>query len=842
MKISACYIVKDEEKNLAQSIGSLRDAVDEIIVADTGSEDNTIEVARQLGAAVYSFPWQEDFAAARNFALSRATGDWLILLDADEYFTESTAGNIRSLLAGAAQDVNGLLIQMVNYDMDSQEEQDRFYQLRIVKNLPGLAYEGIIHERLRLRGGDIPGIARVKSNLLEIYHTGYRTEASEAKSRRNLRLLQKALAAGSSEEELSLYFCVTYAALKEWDKALYYGWLNVHQGRSSVTYAAQCHRILLEYYADKDNWEAREKRLELAELAASQFPELPDFHAEYGECLFQWQRYGEAARELQQALVLWEGYDGLEPCLLTQAHIDVMKKRRDLFAERAAAQEKLRITACVICKNESGNMSRWLDNAGVYADEIVAVDTGSADGTLNILAERGVSYYEYQWQDDFGAARNFALEKATSDVIVFLDTDETFRYPASVRGSISRFWETGKDWETVVVDLYNIDADNNNNLINTNHVVRILKNRTGLCYAGTVHEQVVDRMNPERPLRCAYGDELLAVEHTGYSSGIIRQKLARNLSLMTKVINEGADIELYYGNLAGCYFGMGEYSQALDYALRAIQSAYQPVHNSGDNYWMALESMEELNYGYADSLAVAEVARQKLPEVPDFWGYKGYYLARQGHWASGRDNLEKAFDLYQSGNRGNRHVATHFSQLYCQFRTYLAECYFHLGEWQLAEAMYLDVLRLNRWYEGAIAGYLDMGADRAVLYGFYASSEERSALDSLLDRHGFVDGSQLENGDMRKAMTALVVNMQHLFVSLLGRQPDFASAMFKGQLRQLPEGLQRLVLVYHGRQELAGQLEYSDYQSMMPAVTAWGTADIIEAYRDLGKVLGEAGV
>lgn len=840
MRISACYIVKDEEKNLAQSIGSLRDAVDEIIVADTGSEDNTIVVARQLGAAVYSFPWQEDFAAARNFALSRATGDWLILLDADEYFTESTAGNIRSLLAGAAQEVNGLLIQMVNYDTDRQVEQDRFYQLRIVRNLPGLAYEGIVHERLRLRGDDIPGIALVKSHLLEIYHTGYRTESSEAKSRRNLRLLQKALAAGSSEAELSLYLCVTYAALKEWGKALHYGWLNVHQGRSSVTYAAQCHRILLEYYADKDNWEARERRLELAELAASQFPELPDFHAEYGECLFQWRRYDEAAGELRQALALWDGYDGLEPCLLTQEHIDVMEKRRELFAARAAAQAKLRITACIICKNEAGNMPKWLDNACVYADEIVAVDTGSTDGTVNILADRGVSYYEYQWQEDFGAARNFAMEKATGDVIVFLDADETLRYPASIRGSLSRFWENRDDWDVVVVDLHNIDADNNNNLINTNQVVRILKNRAGLCYAGAVHEQVADSRCPGRQLRCTYGDELLAVAHTGYSSGIIRQKLARNLSLLTKVINEGADMELYYGNLAGCYFGMGEYSRALDYALLAIQSGYQPVHNCGDNYWIALESMEELGYGYDDRLAVAEVARQELSEVPDFWGYKGYYLARQGHWASGRDNLAKAFDLHQSGSNG--HAATHFPQLYCQFRTYMAECYFHLGEWQLAEAMYLEVLRLNRWYEAAISGYLDMGADRAALYELYASAEERKALERLLDRHGFGAGSQPEDWDVRKAMTALVENMQYLFVSLLGRQPDFASAMFKEQIGLLPEGLQRLVLAYHGRLEDAGQLEQSDYQSMMSAVTDWGTAEIIEAYRDLGKVFGEAGV
>ena len=154
----------------------------------------------------------------------------------------------------------------------------------------------------------------------------------------------------------------------------------------------------------------------------------------------------------------------------------------------------------------------------------------------------------------------------------------------------------------------------------------------------------------------------------------------------------------------------------------------------------------------------------------------------------------------------------------------------------------MEVLCLNRWYEEAIVGYLDIVSDRTALYGLYVSSEERSVLDSLLNRHGFVDDSQPENWDMRKAMTNMVENMQYLFVSLLWRQPDFASAMFKEQLRLLPKGLQRLVLAYHGRLEDAGQLEQSDYQSMMPAVTDWGTAEIIEAYRIFGKVFGEAGV
>ena len=136
LKITACYIVKNEAENLVKSIKSLKKQVNEIVVVDTGSTDNTMTVARKLGAKVYSFPWQDDFSKARNFALSKAKGDWLVLLDADEYFTANTAGNIRQIIH-QAQQADALLIQMVNYDADMAEIQDYFYQLRIVRNQRG---------------------------------------------------------------------------------------------------------------------------------------------------------------------------------------------------------------------------------------------------------------------------------------------------------------------------------------------------------------------------------------------------------------------------------------------------------------------------------------------------------------------------------------------------------------------------------------------------------------------------------------------------------------------------------------------------------------------------------
>ena len=84
MKISACMIVKNEADNLAKTLPSLSQVVDEIIVVDTGSTDETVAVAEKYGAKVLHFTWCDDFSAARNYSLRYATGDWVMWTDADE--------------------------------------------------------------------------------------------------------------------------------------------------------------------------------------------------------------------------------------------------------------------------------------------------------------------------------------------------------------------------------------------------------------------------------------------------------------------------------------------------------------------------------------------------------------------------------------------------------------------------------------------------------------------------------------------------------------------------------------------------------------------------------------
>ena len=88
--ISLCMIVKNEEDVLERCLRSAEGVADEIIIADTGSTEQTKEIARRCGAKVYDFVWKDDFAAARNFAFSKATCDYLFWLDADDVVPEQT--------------------------------------------------------------------------------------------------------------------------------------------------------------------------------------------------------------------------------------------------------------------------------------------------------------------------------------------------------------------------------------------------------------------------------------------------------------------------------------------------------------------------------------------------------------------------------------------------------------------------------------------------------------------------------------------------------------------------------------------------------------------------------
>ena len=135
--ISQCMIVKNEEKNIRQALSWGKGIVSEQIVVDTGSTDQTIEIARQMGAKVFSFSWIDDFAAAKNYAISLAEYEWIALLDADEFFSSEDASKLLSYIENISDDYDSIVTRWIHLDNKGQVLAADS-QIRVFRNLESL--------------------------------------------------------------------------------------------------------------------------------------------------------------------------------------------------------------------------------------------------------------------------------------------------------------------------------------------------------------------------------------------------------------------------------------------------------------------------------------------------------------------------------------------------------------------------------------------------------------------------------------------------------------------------------------------------------------------------------
>lgn len=117
--LSLCMIVKNEETFLEQCLNSVKGLVDEIIIVDTGSTDRTKEIARRFTDKIFDFKWCDDFSAARNESLKHATGDWILVLDADEVIAERDYARIRNLIQN--KDVDAYILTARDYFKSSED-------------------------------------------------------------------------------------------------------------------------------------------------------------------------------------------------------------------------------------------------------------------------------------------------------------------------------------------------------------------------------------------------------------------------------------------------------------------------------------------------------------------------------------------------------------------------------------------------------------------------------------------------------------------------------------------------------------------------------------------------
>lgn len=190
MTLSLCMIVKNEEAILERCLSAVADAVDEMVIVDTGSTDRTVEIAESFGARVLHREWDGDFAAPRNVGFAAATCDWFLVLDADEVLVEGHAPKLRELLSHVWREA--IFVVEINHTGALDDETAVVHDaLRLYRNRPEYRYSGRLHEQM----GGLPENQpeRLEVSTVGIDHYGYLdvVRVEKDKQHRNLELLAK---------------------------------------------------------------------------------------------------------------------------------------------------------------------------------------------------------------------------------------------------------------------------------------------------------------------------------------------------------------------------------------------------------------------------------------------------------------------------------------------------------------------------------------------------------------------------------------------------------------------------------------------------------------------------
>lgn len=225
MSLSLCMIVKNEENTLGRCLESVKDIVDEMIIIDTGSTDDTIKIAKEYDTKIFFYEWDNSFSNARNYSLSKASKDWILIMDADDELRSEDKYKVIKLINDENNKLNAYFGETLSYSGDSSDYN--IYSnlnIRFIKNGKGYKFSGDIHEQI------IPGSEDAKKQVflgiadIKFYHYGYlnKTVNEKNKRKRNMDIIEKILKENPDDTFMLYNMGVEYSAKGEYTEALNY--------------------------------------------------------------------------------------------------------------------------------------------------------------------------------------------------------------------------------------------------------------------------------------------------------------------------------------------------------------------------------------------------------------------------------------------------------------------------------------------------------------------------------------------------------------------------------------------------------------------------------------------
>ncbi|WIV13784.1 glycosyltransferase [Proteiniborus sp. MB09-C3] len=311
LSISLSMIVKNEEKWLERCLNSVIDIVDEIVIVDTGSTDKTKEICTSFPVKLYDYDWNDSFADARNFGLSKVNGDWILYIDADEELYIEDINRFHNVLQQTKNNV--VLIPTINYYGNFPPDSNKAYLYashRLFRNHKGFKFVGNIHEHL-----NIVDISDLNSpeimSFAKIHHYGYMDSVVEDKNKsvRNLSLLQKEKEASDYSPWIDYHIASEYYREECYEKAFDLVNLSIKrfiekkQLPPALLYKLK-YDILITLGSFDGAWPGIEK-------AITMYPKYVDLHFYKGIIFMAQKKYEEAISVFYHCIKLGEEHNPL---------------------------------------------------------------------------------------------------------------------------------------------------------------------------------------------------------------------------------------------------------------------------------------------------------------------------------------------------------------------------------------------------------------------------------------------------------------------------------------------------------------------------------------------------
>jgi glycosyltransferase involved in cell wall biosynthesis len=675
LPLSVCIIARNEEHCIERCLRSVIPVAAQIVLVDTGSTDHTAAIARSLGAEVYAVPWTDDFAAARNESLRHAQQPWILVIDADEYC--ATPEVLAPTLARASADVGGFLVTVRSVSRAGSTTPTEYATevIRLFRNDWRLRYEGIIHEQILpslLRAG-----YRYQPSGIVIEHAGYNLDATalHAKHQRNLRLLDRALAAEPSNAFYRFHRAKTLMALGDLNRA--------HSDLAAALSTAQPDGVLRPQLlnhaallaACQNRWT---EAIAYAEQSLALLPNQP----------MSWFLIGEARRARGDAVAALDAYRHAYAALDEE---DVRVRmagtlripREELLMRISRMEEACRhgaatggcnqqalgtkpphsstqqpleesmptaarplITLAMIVRNEEQTLPRCLESVRGAVDEIIVVDTGSSDNTVAVAKHYGAEVYHVAWCDDFAAARNESLRHAHGEWILYLDADEqlTPESAATIRQLVASQPPSIGGLLCMIVSPHRQGSGG----VETHRGAypRLFRNYgyPRLAFRGRVHEQITPAI-----IECggAIIPSPIVIWHSGYdiAQHRLEEKVRRNYRLLIQHVQEeplNAYAWFQLGQTLARMQLLSEAEGALNLAIAIGLSA--PLHASAAS---ALAYLCGTQGRYQEALDWAEESLRIVPEQMLALYYKAHALEALGRYHEAHAAFEEVWRRLQ---------------------------------------------------------------------------------------------------------------------------------------------------------------------------------------------------